>query len=99
MVRGTICGAIRQKLIDTDSSDFASTPLTTTYDSFFGLDPLSQVIDRTNPLTQGVHGGRLTYFGPGGEVEPLRIRDTHPSHYGRICPIETSEGINVGWLI
>nr|YP_010265919.1 RNA polymerase beta subunit [Euonymus europaeus]UHY94777.1 RNA polymerase beta subunit [Euonymus europaeus] len=101
MVRGTICGAIRHKLIPTPQSLVLSTPLTTTYESFFGLHPLSQVLDRTNPLTQTVHGRKLSYLGPGGltgRTANFRIRDIHPSHYGRICPIDTSEGINVGLI-
>ncbi|RHN59629.1 putative DNA-directed RNA polymerase [Medicago truncatula] len=81
IIRGTISGAIRYKLIPTPQNLVTSTPLTTTYESFFGLHPLSQVLDRTNPLTQ-----------------IFRIRDIHPSHYGRICPIDTSEGINVGLI-
>ncbi|CAI8583123.1 unnamed protein product [Vicia faba] len=78
-----------------------STPLTTTYESFFGLHPLSQVLDQTNPLTQIVHGRKLSSLGPGGltgRTASFRIRDIHPSHYGRICPIDTSEGINVGLI-
>nr|UHY94601.1 RNA polymerase beta subunit [Euonymus hamiltonianus] len=101
MVRGTICGAIRHKLLPTPQSLVLSTPLTTTYESFFGLHPLSQVLDRTNPLTQTVHGRKLSYLGPGGltgRTANFRIRDIHPSHYGRICPIDTSEGINVGLI-
>nr|YP_009449783.1 RNA polymerase beta subunit [Tacca leontopetaloides]ANA91311.1 RNA polymerase beta subunit [Tacca leontopetaloides] len=100
-VRGTICGAIRHKLIPTPQNLVTSTSLTTTYESFFGLHPLSQVLDRTNPLTQIVHGRRLSYLGPGGltgRTASFRIRDIHPSHYGRICPIDTSEGINVGLI-
>nr|YP_009772250.1 RNA polymerase beta subunit [Abrus precatorius]QIT03118.1 RNA polymerase beta subunit [Abrus precatorius] len=101
MVRGTICGAIRHKLIPTPQNLVTSTPLTTTYESFFGLHPLSQVLDQTNPLTQIVHGRKLSYLGPGGltgRTASFRIRDIHPSHYGRICPIDTSEGINVGLI-
>ncbi|KAJ0030917.1 hypothetical protein Pint_12361 [Pistacia integerrima] len=100
-VRGTICGAIRHKLMPTPQNLVTSTPLTTTYDSFFGLHPLSQVLDRTNPLTQIVHGRKSSYLGPGGltgRTASFRIRDIHPSHYGRICPIDTSEGINVGLI-
>uniref|UniRef100_A0AAU8AVU4 DNA-directed RNA polymerase subunit beta n=1 Tax=Tulipa tetraphylla TaxID=3064860 RepID=A0AAU8AVU4_9LILI len=100
-VRGTICGAIRHKLIPTPQNLVTSTSLTTTYESFFGLHPLSQVLDRTNPLTQIVHGRKLSYLGPGGltgRTANFRIRDIHPSHYGRICPIDTSEGINVGLI-
>ncbi|KAI7979971.1 DNA-directed RNA polymerase subunit beta [Camellia lanceoleosa] len=101
VVRGTICGAFRHKLIPTPQNLVTSTPLTTTYESFFGLHPLSQVLDRTNPLTQIVHGRKLSYLGPGGltgRTASFRIRDIHPSHYGRICPIDTSEGINVGLI-
>nr|WBR75803.1 RNA polymerase beta subunit [Ceratostigma griffithii] len=101
VVRGTICGAIRHKFIPTPQNLVTSTPLTTTYESFFGLHPLSQVLDRTNPLTQIVHGRKLSSLGPGGltgQTASFRIRDIHPSHYGRICPIDTSEGINVGLI-
>ncbi|KAK9660462.1 hypothetical protein RND81_O213200 [Saponaria officinalis] len=101
VVRGTIYGAIRHKLIPTPHNLVTSTPLTTTYESFFGLHPLSQVLDRTNPLTQIVHARKLSYLGPGGltgRTASFRIRDIHPSHYGRICPIDTSEGINVGLI-
>ncbi|CAN1360579.1 DNA-directed RNA polymerase subunit beta [Linum perenne] len=66
-----------------------------------GVHPLSQVLDRTNPLTQIVHGRKLSYLGPGGlkaRTVSFRIRDIHPSHYGRICPIDTSEGIKVGLI-
>uniref|UniRef100_A0AAU7AND7 DNA-directed RNA polymerase subunit beta n=1 Tax=Triphora wagneri TaxID=2594492 RepID=A0AAU7AND7_9ASPA len=101
MVRGTICGAIRHKLIPTPQNLVTSTSLTTTYESFFGLHPLSQVLDRTNPLTQIVHGRKWSFLGPGGltgRTASFQIRDIHPSHYGRICPIDTSEGINVGLI-
>nr|YP_010516283.1 RNA polymerase beta subunit [Striga asiatica]UXL88443.1 RNA polymerase beta subunit [Striga asiatica] len=101
VVRGTICVAIQDKLIPIPQNLVTPTPLTTTYESFFGLHPLSQVLDRTNPLTQIVHGRKLSYLGPGGltgRTASFRIRDIHPSHYGRICPIDTSEGINVGLI-
>nr|QTI91255.1 RNA polymerase beta subunit [Leuchtenbergia principis] len=101
VVRETICEAIKYKLIPTPQNLVTSTPLTTTYKSFFGLHPLSQVLDQTNPLTQIVHGRKFSYLGPGGltgRTASFRIRDIHPSHYGRICPIETSEGINVGLI-
>nr|YP_010475746.1 RNA polymerase beta subunit [Corydalis retingensis]UVH70033.1 RNA polymerase beta subunit [Corydalis retingensis] len=96
-VRGTLCRAIRHR--PTPHNLVTSTPLTTTYESFFGLHPLSHVLDQTNPLTQIVHGRKLSYLGPGGltgRTASFRIRDIHPSYYGRICPIDTSEGINVG---
>nr|USG97946.1 RNA polymerase beta subunit [Pilea alpina] len=101
MVRGTMCGAIRQKWIPSPQNLVTSTILTTTYESFFGLHPLSQVFDQTNPLTQIVHGRKASYLGPGGltgRTASFRIRDIHPSYYGRICPIDTSEGINVGLI-
>nr|YP_009868451.1 RNA polymerase beta subunit [Oroxylum indicum]QKG62848.1 RNA polymerase beta subunit [Oroxylum indicum] len=101
VVQASICGAIRHKLIRTPQNLVTSTPLTTTYESFFGLHPLSQVLDQTNPLTQIVHGRKWSYLGPGGltgRTASFRIRDIHPSHYGRICPIDTSEGINVGLI-
>ncbi|KAJ6800386.1 RNA polymerase beta subunit [Iris pallida] len=97
-VRGTIYGAIRHKLIPTPQNLVTSTSLTTTYESLFGLHPLSQVLDRTNPLTQIVYGQKLSYLGPGGltgRTASFWIRDIHPSHYGGIYPINTSEGINV----
>nr|YP_010712937.1 RNA polymerase beta subunit [Corydalis ledebouriana]WDA93682.1 RNA polymerase beta subunit [Corydalis ledebouriana] len=96
-VRGTLCRAIMHR--STPHNLVTSTPLTTTYESFFGLHPLSHVLDQTNPLTQIVHGRKLSYLGPGGltgRTASFRIRDIHPSYYGRICPIDTSEGINVG---
>nr|YP_009862865.1 RNA polymerase beta subunit [Spathodea campanulata]QKD76240.1 RNA polymerase beta subunit [Spathodea campanulata] len=99
VVQETICGTIRR--IPTPQNLVTSTPLTTTYESFFGLHPLSQVLDQTNPLTQIVHGRKLSYLGPGGltaRTASFRIRDIHPSYYGRICPIDTSEGINVGLI-
>nr|YP_010231273.1 RNA polymerase beta subunit [Passiflora xishuangbannaensis]QSV37342.1 RNA polymerase beta subunit [Passiflora xishuangbannaensis] len=101
VVKRTLSGAIRQKFIPTPKNLVTSTPLTTTYESFFGLHPLSQVLDRTNPLTQIFHGRRLSYLGPGGltaRTASFRMRNIHPSHYGRICPIDTSEGINVGLI-
>nr|YP_010581676.1 RNA polymerase beta subunit [Cymbaria mongolica]URT60412.2 RNA polymerase beta subunit [Cymbaria mongolica] len=101
VIRGTICGAIEHKWIPTPQSLVTSTPLTSIYESFFGLHPLSQVLDQTNPLTQIVHGRKLSSLGPGGltaRTASFRVRDIHPSHYGRICPIDTSEGINVGLI-
>lgn len=101
VVRGTISGAIKHKLIPTPQNLVLPTPLTTTYESFFGLHPLSQVLDQTNPLTQVVQGRKLSCLGPGGltgRTASFRIRDIHPSHYGRICPVDTSEGMNVGLI-
>nr|AKZ31423.1 RNA polymerase beta subunit [Goodenia reinwardtii] len=101
VVEGSICRALRQKLRRPPRNLVTSTSLTTTYESFFRLHPLSQILDQTNPLTQIVHGRKFSYLGPGGltaRTASFRIRDIHPSHYGRICPIDTSEGINVGLI-
>ncbi|CAL5196757.1 unnamed protein product [Lathyrus oleraceus] len=83
IIRGTIYGVIRSKLRPTPQYLVTSTPLTTTYESFLGLHPLSQVVDLTNPLTQIVHGRKLSSLGPGGLTEQtvsFRMRDIHPSH-------------------
>nr|QYB21405.1 RNA polymerase beta subunit [Fitzroya cupressoides]BBN66553.1 RNA polymerase beta chain [Fitzroya cupressoides] len=76
-------------------------PLTKTFQHFFGLHPLSQFLDQTNPLSEIVHSRKVSSLGPGGltsRTSTFRTRDIHPSHYGRICPITTSEGINVGLI-
>ncbi|KAJ0798815.1 DNA-directed RNA polymerase subunit beta [Helianthus annuus] len=101
MARGNIYAALKHNWTPTPQNLVNSTPLTDTYKVFFRLHPLSQVLDRTNPLTQIVHGRKLSYLGPGGltaRTATFPIRDIHPSHYGRICPIDTSEGINVGLI-
>ena len=66
---------------------------------FFGSSPLSQYLDQTNPLAEITHKRRLSSLGPGGisrETAGMAIRGIHPTHYGRICPIETPEGRNAG---
>nr|WCF59839.1 RNA polymerase beta subunit [Adenophora remotiflora] len=101
VVQKTICAALRHKVRPRPQNLVTSPLLTTTYNSFFGLHPLSQVLDQTNPLTQIVHGRKLSSLGPGGvtaRTATFRMRDIHPSYYGRICPIDTSEGINVGLI-
>ncbi|UCD16121.1 MAG: DNA-directed RNA polymerase subunit beta [Candidatus Omnitrophota bacterium] len=68
---------------------------------FFGRSPLSQFMDQTNPLAEMTHKRRLSAMGPGGlsrERAGFEVRDVHPTHYGRICPIETPEGANIGLL-
>nr|YP_009371162.1 RpoB [Torreya grandis]ARR75283.1 RpoB [Torreya grandis]QGU93513.1 RNA polymerase subunit beta [Torreya californica] len=75
--------------------------LTDTFQDFFCLHPLSQFLDQTNPLAEIVHSRKVSSLGPGGltsRTATFRTRDIHPSHYGRICPITTSEGINVGLI-
>lgn len=78
-----------------------SVPLMTTFSEFFGSYPLSQFLDQTNPLAEIVHKRRLSALGPGGltrRTANFQARDIHFSQYGRICPIETSEGINAGLI-
>src|SRR6204780_3765040 len=68
---------------------------------FFGSSQLSQFMDRTNPLSEITHKRRLSALGPGGlsrERAGFEVRDVHPTHYGRICPIETPEGPNIGLI-
>src|SRR5262245_45355905 len=68
---------------------------------FFGRGELSQVVDQTNPLAQLTHEWRLSALGPGGlnrKRAGFEVRDVHNSHYGRICPIETPEGTNIGLI-
>jgi len=68
---------------------------------FFARSPLSQFMDQTNPLAEVTHKRRLSAMGPGGlsrERAGFEVRDVHPSHYGRICPIESPEGPNIGLL-
>ncbi|MGH6952829.1 MAG: DNA-directed RNA polymerase subunit beta, partial [Alphaproteobacteria bacterium] len=68
---------------------------------FFGSSQLSQFMDQTNPLAEITHKRRLSALGPGGltrERAGFEVRDVHPSHYGRICPIETPEGPNIGLI-
>ncbi len=68
---------------------------------FFGSSPLSQFMDQTNPLAELTHKRRLSALGPGGlsrDRASLEVRDVHYSHYGRMCPIETPEGPNIGLI-
>lgn len=74
-------------------------PINGAFREFFGTHPLSQFMDQINPLAEITHKRRLTSLGPGGvsrDTATLAIRGIHPSHYGRICPIETPEGKNTG---
>src|SRR5690606_38889040 len=68
---------------------------------FFGSSQLSQFMDQTNPLSEVTHKRRLSALGPGGltrERAGFEVRDVHPTHYGRMCPIETPEGQNIGLI-
>ena len=76
-------------------------PLVAAIKEFFGSSQLSQFMDQTNPLAELTHKRRLSALGPGGltrERAGFAVRDIHPSHYGRICPIETTEGPNAGLI-
>ncbi|MDH5476778.1 MAG: DNA-directed RNA polymerase subunit beta [Nitrospinota bacterium] len=76
-------------------------PVTAAIKEFFGSSQLSQFMDQTNPLSSITHKRRLSALGPGGltrERAGFEVRDVHPSHYGRICPIETPEGPNIGLI-
>ena len=76
-------------------------PVTAAIKEFFGSSQLSQFMDQTNPLAEITHKRRLSALGPGGltrERAGFEVRDVHPTHYGRICPIETPEGPNIGLI-
>ena len=76
-------------------------PVTAVIKEFFGSSQLSQFMDQTNPLSEVTHKRRLSALGPGGltrERAGFEVRDVHSTHYGRICPIETPEGPNIGLI-
>ena len=76
-------------------------PVTAAIKEFFGSSPLSQFMDQTNPLAELTHKRRLSALGPGGlsrDRASMDVRDVHYSHYGRMCPIETPEGPNIGLI-
>ena len=76
-------------------------PVSASVREFFGSSQLSQFMDQTNPLSEITHKRRLSALGPGGltrERAGFEVRDVHPTHYGRICPIETPEGPNIGLI-
>ena len=76
-------------------------PVSAVIKEFFGSSQLSQFMDQTNPLSEVTHKRRVSALGPGGltrERAGFEVRDVHPTHYGRICPIETPEGPNIGLI-
>lgn len=76
-------------------------PMVAAIKEFFGSSQLSQFMDQTNPLAELTHKRRLSALGPGGLIREragFEVRDVHPSHYGKICPIETPEGPNIGLI-
>jgi DNA-directed RNA polymerase subunit beta len=77
-------------------------PVSAVVNEFFGSSQLSQFMDQTNPLSEITHKRRLSALGPGGltrERAGFEVRDVHPTHYGRICPVETPEGPNIGLIV
>ncbi len=98
---------IRERMNVRDNEVFKATDLvnsktiTSVIGSFFGSNPLSQFMDQTNPLAEVTHKRRLSALGPGGltrERAGFEVRDVHYTHYGRLCPIESPEGPNIGLI-
>nr|WP_200873705.1 DNA-directed RNA polymerase subunit beta [Candidatus Magnetobacterium casensis] len=99
--------AIKEKMMITEINDLMphdiinAKPVMAAVKEFFGSSQLSQFMDQTNPLSEITHKRRLSALGPGGltrERVGFEVRDVHPTHYGRICPIETPEGPNIGLI-
>ncbi|HRE39719.1 MAG TPA: DNA-directed RNA polymerase subunit beta [Ignavibacteria bacterium] len=85
----------------TPSRIISARPITSALSSFFGTSQLSQFMDQTNPLSEMTHKRRISALGPGGlsrERAGFEVRDVHYTHYGRLCPIETPEGPNIGLI-
>ncbi len=98
---------IRERMNVRDNEVFSPTELinaktiSSVINSFFGTNPLSQFMDQTNPLAEVTHKRRLSALGPGGlsrERAGFEVRDVHYTHYGRLCPIESPEGPNIGLI-
>jgi DNA-directed RNA polymerase subunit beta len=93
--------SLMEKEALTPRSVINSKTISSAIEFFFGRGELSQVVDQTNPLSQLTHERRLSALGPGGlnrKRAGFEVRDVHISHYGRICPIETPEGTNIGLI-
>ncbi|MGH8518117.1 MAG: DNA-directed RNA polymerase subunit beta, partial [Panacagrimonas sp.] len=99
--------AVRERLSQAESENLMphdlinAKPVSAAIREFFGSSQLSQFMDQTNPLSEITHKRRLSALGPGGlsrERAGFEVRDVHPTHYGRICPIETPEGPNIGLI-
>lgn len=99
--------AVRERLSQAESEnlmphDFINAkPVSSAIREFFGSSQLSQFMDQTNPLSEVTHKRRISALGPGGltrERAGFEVRDVHPTHYGRVCPIETPEGPNIGLI-
>ncbi len=99
--------AVRERLSQAESDGLTpqdlinSKPISASIREFFGSSQLSQFMDQTNPLSEITHKRRISALGPGGltrERAGFEVRDVHPTHYGRVCPIETPEGPNIGLI-
>nr|QKV47428.1 RNA polymerase beta subunit [Platycerium bifurcatum] len=100
-IRQNLSRAVRRKRGVNPRGLVTPTPVIATFKEFFGSHPLSQFLDQINPLSELVHKRKLSSVGPGGltrRTASFQARDIHFSHYGRICPIETSEGMNAGLI-
>nr|YP_009548657.1 RNA polymerase beta subunit [Gastoniella chaerophylla]AYW15632.1 RNA polymerase beta subunit [Gastoniella chaerophylla] len=100
-IRQNLSRAVRRKRAITPRGLVTPAPVIAAFKEFSGSHPLSQFLDQTNPLSEMVHKRRLSSVGPGGltrRTASFQARDIHFSHYGRICPIETSEGMNAGLI-
>nr|YP_010409042.1 RNA polymerase beta subunit [Adiantum flabellulatum]URH13272.1 RNA polymerase beta subunit [Adiantum flabellulatum] len=101
LIRQNLSRAVRRKRAITPRGLVTPAPVIAAFKEFSGSHPLSQFLDQTNPLSEMVHKRRLSSVGPGGltrRTASFQARDIHFSHYGRICPIETSEGMNAGLI-
>nr|YP_009549921.1 RNA polymerase beta subunit [Pyrrosia bonii]YP_009774191.1 RNA polymerase subunit beta [Pyrrosia subfurfuracea]AZA06599.1 RNA polymerase beta subunit [Pyrrosia bonii]QIZ74804.1 RNA polymerase subunit beta [Pyrrosia subfurfuracea]QJQ36942.1 RNA polymerase beta subunit [Pyrrosia drakeana] len=101
LIRQNLSRAVRRKRAVNPRGLVTPTPVVATFKEFFGSHPLSQFLDQINPLSELVHKRKLSSVGPGGltrRTASFQARDIHFSHYGRICPIETSEGMNAGLI-
>ncbi len=99
--------AVKERLGQAESDNLMpsglinSKPISAAIREFFGASQLSQFMDQTNPLSEITHKRRISALGPGGltrERAGFEVRDVHPTHYGRVCPIETPEGPNIGLI-
>ena len=99
--------AVRERLATAETDDLGpqdlinAKPVSAAVKEFFGSSQLSQFMDQNNPLAQVTHKRRVSALGPGGltrERAGFEVRDVHPTHYGRVCPIETPEGPNIGLI-
>ena len=99
--------AVRERLSMAESENLTpqelinAKPVSAVVKEFFGSSQLSQFMDQTNPLSEVTHKRRVSALGPGGltrERAGFEVRDVHPTHYGRVCPIETPEGPNIGLI-